>query len=398
MDFETLSLVGSVLLVLCLATTAAAILNRFGSSGLDHGLIERLYGRVKAWWLLFAALAGAFLVGKAATVFLFGLLSFWALREFITVTPTRQSDHRTLFWVFFVCLPLQFVLVGLEYYDLYSTLIPVYAFLLIPARIALSGDHTRFLERTAKIQAGLLICVYCLSFAPALLTLKLPEYSPQLAEPNLPKPTFDEWAYLPTESEVSRISGGEQTLQEEPNFTVLSDGATPPRTRPELALIAESSDPVVAIEGTLAEPRQNTTWAKLRLLLFFVLMVQLSDILQYLWSKLPSKHIIAPTIHPSRTWEGFLGGSACVMLVGTALWFATPFPYWWQASVAALVTSIMAFAGSMTMSAIKRDRGVRDYGILIEGHGGVLDRIDSMCFAAPVFFHLSRYFLAAGVL
>ena len=130
---------------------------------------------MRAWWILFAVLAAAFLLGHVATVVLFGLISFWALREFITLTPTRPGDHRTLFWVFFLFTPLQFVLVGMgyRYYGLYSIVIPVYAFLFIPARIALAGDYKRFLERTAKIQAGLLICVYCLSYAPALLTLPL---------------------------------------------------------------------------------------------------------------------------------------------------------------------------------------------------------------------------------
>ena len=84
---------------------------------------------------------------------LFGLISFWALREFITLTPTRPGDHRTLFWVFFLCTPLQFWLVGMGYYEWYSIVIPVYAFLFIPARIALAGDYKRFLERTAKIQS-----------------------------------------------------------------------------------------------------------------------------------------------------------------------------------------------------------------------------------------------------
>ena len=108
---------------------------------------------------------------------LFGLISFWALREFITLTPTRPGDHRTLFWVFFLFTPLAVRAGGNgTYYGLYSIVIPVYAFLFIPARIALAGDYKRFLERTAKIQSGLLICVYCLSYAPALLTLKLPAW------------------------------------------------------------------------------------------------------------------------------------------------------------------------------------------------------------------------------
>jgi phosphatidate cytidylyltransferase len=123
--------------------------------------------------------------------------------------------------------------------------------------------------------------------------------------------------------------------------------------------------------------------------------VQLSDAFQYAWSQLPNKHVIVPTINTTRTWEGLLGGTASVMLVGAVLWWATPFSgvYWWMSAVMSAVIALMGFAGSITMSAIKRDRGVKDYGTLIEGHGGVLDRIDSICFAAPVFFHFTRWWL-----
>ena len=258
-------------------------------------------------------------VRHVATLILFGLISFWALREFITLTPTRPGDHRTLFWVFFLITPLQFILVGSGHYGLYSIMIPVYAFLFVPARIALAGDFKRFLERIAKIQSGLLICVYCLSYAPALLMLKLP---------------------------------------------ALDNG-------------------------------EADTGGGVRLLFFFILIVQLSDALQYAWSHVPSRHVIVPTINTSRTWEGLLGGTASVALIGAVLWWATPFHggHWWMAAVMSAVISLMGFAGCMTMSAIKRDRGVKDYGTLVEGHGGVLDRIDSLCFAAPVFFHCTRCFL-----
>ena len=91
-----------------------------------------------------------------------------------------------------------------------------------------------------------------------------------------------------------------------------------------------------------------------------------------------------------------MGGTASVTLIGAALWWATPFHvHWWMAAVMSAVISLMGFAGALTMSAIKRDRGVKDYGTLVEGHGGVLDRIDSICFAAPVFFHFTRYYLIA---
>src|SRR3954454_9844970 len=107
-------------------------------------------------------------------------MSFWALREFITLTPTRPGDHRALFWVFAFFTPLQFILVAYNSYELFSIFIPVYAFLFIPARVALAGDFKRFLERIAKIQSGLLICVYCLSFAPALLYLQVPNSGPSV--------------------------------------------------------------------------------------------------------------------------------------------------------------------------------------------------------------------------
>jgi phosphatidate cytidylyltransferase len=311
LDYRTLGLVGGVLAMLAAATTIGQRLKYASDIGLNPALVESFNLRIRAWWLMCTVLAAAFLLGTVATVVLFGLISFWALREFITLTPTRLGDHRTLFWVFFLFTPLQYVLVGMgaEYYGLFSVLIPVYAFLFIPARVALSGDYKRFLERTAKIQAGLMVCVYCLSHAPALMSLEIEGFRGQNA----------------------------------------------------------------------------------RLLFFFVLLVQLNDVLQYAWGKLLGQHVITPSISASRTWEGFIGGVASTTLIGMALWWATPFEPW-QAAALSLVVAIMGTAGAITMSAIKRDRGVKDYGTLVVGHGGVLDRIDSICFAAPVFYHLTRYF------
>lgn len=318
---ETMGLIGTVLVLLGTLWAVVKILERRPRSGIDATILDTFHRRVRAWWILFAALGAAFLLGHVVTVVLFGLISFWAIREFITITPTRPSDQLTLFSLVFLFTPLQFVLVGMGYYGLYSIMIPVYVFLFIPAGIAMAGDSKRFLERTAKIQSGLLICVYCLSYAPALLTLDLPR---------------------------------------------LPDGSVDAGGGP-------------------------------RLLFFFVLIVQLSDALQYAWSRLPSRHVIVPTINATRTWEGLLGGTASVMLIGAVLWWATPFggTSWWMAAFMPAVISLMGFAGSITMSAIKRDRGVQDYGTLVEGHGGILDRIDSLCFAAPVFFHCTLWWLGA---
>ena len=319
-DLTTFGLVGGVLTLLTAATGIGQLLKRQTDSGLNTAVIEQFNLRIRAWWVLCAVLAAAFLLGRPATVVLFGLLSFWALREFITLTPTRMADHRALFWVFFIITPLQYLLVGLNDYGLYSILIPVYAFLFIPARIAMAGDYKRYLERCAKIQAGLMICVYCLSHAPAILYLDL-----------------------------NRVAN--------------------------------------AAAAPAGQPDQS---ANARLLFFFLLVITLGDAFQYISEKLLGKHVIAPAISPNRTWEGYLGGVACATLFGTAMWWATPFEPW-EAAVMSVVITTMGFAGGMTMSAIKRDRGVKDYGTLIEGHGGVLDRIDSTCFAAPIFFHFTRF-------
>ena len=171
-DWRTLSLVGGVLGVLTIATIVGQFLKRHPDTGLNAAAVRTFNLRVRAWWTMCAILATAFFLGKGLTVAMFGFISFVALREFITITPTRLGDHRALFWAFVLFTPLQYVLVGFNQYELYNVLIPVYAFLFVPARIALSGDYKRYLERVAKIQTGLMICVYCLSFAPALLYLE----------------------------------------------------------------------------------------------------------------------------------------------------------------------------------------------------------------------------------
>ena len=128
------------------------------------------------WWgaCLFWA---AWISGPVGATMLFGVFSFLALREFITLMHTRRADHRTLILAFFVLLPLQYVLVGTRAFDLFSVLIPVYGFLVIPVVSAFSDDPERFLERNAKIQWGIMVCVYGLSHAPALLLLQLPGYA-----------------------------------------------------------------------------------------------------------------------------------------------------------------------------------------------------------------------------
>ena len=321
LDVPTMFLIGATLGLLAAAPVICFFLSKQPETIVNAAVVKTLNLRIRAWWLMYAILVfGLFWASPIPAVVLFGLVSFWALREFITMTPTRRGDHRTLFWVFFLFTPAQFVLVALGpyYFDWYSILIPVYASLFIPARIAISGDSKRFLERSAKVQFGLLICVYALSHAPALLFLQYQTWDGM---------KFVDWS--------------------------------------------QTHNP--------------------GLLFYFVLLVQLSEVFQYAWGRLLGQRVIAPAINASRTWEGFVGSVLSTALVGASLWWVTPFTFWGSAWMG-LAIAVMGFAGGMTMSAIKRDRGVCDYGTLVQGHAGVLDRIDSLCFAAPIFFHLTRAF------
>jgi phosphatidate cytidylyltransferase len=126
------------------------------------------------------------------------------------------------------------------------------------------------------------------------------------------------------------------------------------------------------------------------LVAFLVVVVQSSDVLQYVWGKLLGRTKIAPELSPSKTLEGLIGGALSATFVGAALSWMTPFnPL--EAALLSLAIVLMGFFGGLVMSAIKRDRGVKDWGQVIAGHGGFIDRMDSVVFAAPVFFHIVRY-------
>jgi phosphatidate cytidylyltransferase len=131
---------------------------------------------LRAVWIGTVLFWLAWISGPVGSTVFFGLFSFLALREFITLMYTRRSDHRTLILAFFVVLPLQYAIVATRHFDLFTVFIPVYVFFAVPVVGALAGDPERFLERTAKIQWGIVVCVYGLSHAPALLLLDFPRY------------------------------------------------------------------------------------------------------------------------------------------------------------------------------------------------------------------------------
>ena len=311
LDSQLLWAFGGVLGLLTVSSVVGFALKAAIKKPEAQATLSNLNARIGAWWVMCVIFALSILMGPSGALVLFALLSFLALREYVTLLPTRRADHRTLFWAFFVFTPLQYYMIGIRWYGMFAILIPAFAFLLVPTRLALSGDTEDFLRRAATIQWGLMVCVYCLSYTPALLMLDIPGYA-----------------------------------------------------------------------------------TRAKLMLYLVIVDQISDVLQYVWGKLLGRHKIAPVVSPNKTWEGFVGGVISATLVGTALWWMTPFSPQ-IAAVVSLAITLMGFAGGLTMSAIKRDRGVKDYGTLITGHGGILDRMDSLCFAAPVFFHIVRYFYAS---
>src|SRR5512147_2668866 len=142
----------------------------------EQELFDRFVRDLRAVWAGAMLFWVAWIAGAVVSTLLFGVLSFVALREFVTLTHTRRGDHRSLLLAFFVVLPVQYVIVATRHFDLFTVFIPVYVFLAIPVISAFGNDPTRFLERTAKIQWGVMVCVYGMSHAPALLLLDLPRY------------------------------------------------------------------------------------------------------------------------------------------------------------------------------------------------------------------------------
>ena len=126
------------------------------------------------------------------------------------------------------------------------------------------------------------------------------------------------------------------------------------------------------------------------LLLFLVFLTEINDVMQFAWGKIFGKHKIIPKVSPNKTWEGFIGGIISTTIIGYFLGFLTPLDVN-QVVFVSFMIAVSGFIGDIVMSSIKRDIGVKDMATTIPGHGGVLDRIDSLAYTAPVFFHIVYY-------
>ena len=270
---------------------------------------SELTSRVRAWWMMAAVFFAAIIVSNHVSLVFFAFLSFWAMKEFITLLKTRPADHHALVFTF-LAIPIQYYWIAIGWYGMFIIFIPVYMLLALPVRMALSKETAGFVASASQIQWGMMIFVFGLSHMAYLLTF------PQIGETQ-------------------------------------ANGRT--------------------------------------LVLFLVFVVEMSDVLQYIWGKTLGRHKIIPTVSPNKTWEGFIGGIASAMLLSLAIRFLTPFSIMETLMVSLFIT-VAGFCGGAVMSAVKRDFGVKDFGQTIPGHGGMLDRVDSLCYAAPFFFHYVRFF------
>ncbi|MDD3528437.1 MAG: phosphatidate cytidylyltransferase [Gallionellaceae bacterium] len=268
-----------------------------------------LAARVNSWWVMAGVFAAAMALSPTLSLIFLGLVSFLALKEYLSLIPTRRADRRVLFWAY-LAIPLQFWWVATGWYGMFIIFIPVYLFLLLPLRMVVIGETAGFLHAAGSLHWGLMLTVFNLSHMAYLLVL------PQATNP----------------------AGG---------------GAG--------------------------------------LVLFLMFLTQFNDVMQYVWGKTLGRHKIIPRVSPKKTWEGFLGGVATTTVLAWLLApLLTPLTGW-QAPVAGLIIGLAGFVGDVNISALKRDLGVKDSGSLIPGHGGILDRVDSLTFTAPLFFHFLYY-------
>lgn len=264
--------------------------------------------RIRTWWVIIILFSLAIISPHWLALTFFALVSFMALKEYLTLVPSRYSDRMPILWMF-IAIPINYWLIGANWYGMFIVFIPVYVFLFLPARMVISGDTHNFLSTVSQLHWGLMTTVFAFSHVAFLLVLP---------------------------------ANGQQT-------------------------------------GAL-------------LVLFLVGLTEFNDITQYLWGKSLGRIKVTPKVSPNKTLAGLLGGLGSTTLAAALLGpLLTPLS-WNMALLAGLIIGVTGFCGDIVMSAIKRDIGIKDSGTLLPGHGGILDRLDSLIFTAPVFFHFIRYF------
>jgi len=294
-----------VLLLLAFASALVFLLK----PRLSEKEYSELKARIATWWRMSIIFLLAILLVRSVSIAFFALLSFLALKEYVSLIPTRRSDRRVLLWAY-LAIPLQYFWVWYEWYGMFIIFIPVYMFLFLPVRMVLVGDTAGFLRAAGTLHWGLMTTVFSLSHVAFLLVL----------------------------------------------------------------------------------PADEAMTAGAGLVLFLVILTEMSDVMQFVWGKTLGKHKILPLVSPNKTWEGFLGGVVSTILLALLLGpYLTPLSLL-HSAVAGCIIAFAGFAGDVTVSALKRDLKIKDTGSALPGHGGILDRVDSLTYTAPLFFHFVHYF------
>jgi len=296
---------GGLYAILIVASLVVSWLRWRGPDKQRNDLVQR----IRSWWIIVTLFSLSMVMSRQVAVVFFACVSFLALKEYLSIVPTRRADRRVLFWAY-LSIPAQYYWVSQAWYGMFIVFIPVYVFLLLPMRMVLIGETKDFLRAAGTLHWGIMTLVFGISHIAYLLVL------PQEKNPG---------------------AGGAG------------------------------------------------------LVLFLVFLTQFNDVAQYIWGKMLGRHKIIPKVSPNKTWEGFLGGVATTTVLAFVLsgWL-TPMRWPW-ALVAGLLISVAGYIGDVTISALKRDIGLKDTGTLLPGHGGILDRIDSLTYTAPLFFHFIYY-------
>lgn len=272
--------------------------------------------RVKSFWFITILFTFAILSNKLTAFILVGFISYLALKEYLSLIPTRRADRRVLFWAY-LSIPIQLYFIYINWLAMFYLFIPLYMFLVIPLRMVTIGETEGFLRAAGTIHWGLIATVYSLGYLAAFLVLPF---------------------------NINPHAGG------------------------------------------------------IGLFIFIIFLTVINDFSQYCFGKRFGKNKIIPKVSPNKTWEGFYGGIVMTIVIATLLApILTPLTHI-QAILAGLIISISGFIGDVTISALKRDIGVKDSGTLLPGHGGILDRLDSLIFTAPLFFHYTVYLHYRGIL
>ena len=317
---NVLMAIGGIFVILIVASIVVFVLRR----AKPQANFTELTHRIKSWWVMVIVFAIALSLHRMVSLLFFGLISFLAFREYLSLIPKRDADRRVFFWAF-AAIPFQYFWIAYEWYGMYIIWIPVYVFLFLPLRMVLIGETKGFLRAAGTIHWGLMTTVFAVSHLAALLVLK--------------------------------------------------------------------TDPVPGAGdlGLSILNRGNPNGGGAGLVLYLVFLTQFNDVAQYLWGKALGRHKVTPTVSPNKTVEGLLGG----VVTTTALaWFIapllTPLDLLQSLSVGVMI-SLAGFIGDIVMSALKRDLAVKDSGTMLPGHGGLLDRLDSLTYTAPLFYHYVVY-------